>query len=164
MVCQCLLPSYVFAEDGIAEKNRKALDSSSVCLFMQVGARIPSATTVDMPEGSPNALEIFGTAPACLAGRIKHSDALTMLVRGKVDLESFISKVDGVEPNPDAGGLRARSAWPFLVGSRKCDELEGASPEVRHTAGLYRGSRVTGMLSHRQVTLDEEPSRGSGRT
>jgi len=129
MVCKCLLPSNVFAEDLMEVEDLRDLDQSSVCLFMQVGARTPSATAVKMPK-LHSALEIFGIKPLCLSRRTQHSNAVKMLVRGKVDLEAFISEVNLVGPNPDPGGWRARNAWPFLIASHTGDQLDEATEAI----------------------------------
>jgi hypothetical protein len=171
MVCCCLRPSYVFAAgNGMRADYLQALDKGSVCLFMQVGARTPSASAVEMPDRLPCALEIFGMEPRFLVSCIQHSNALKMLVHGKVDLEGYISKNDSVGPNPDAGGLRARRAWPFLIASHN----EGAiqAPEVLHSncggeIMCLLAMFLTAVASHWQVIADaveEKDIEIAGRT
>jgi hypothetical protein len=135
MVCTCLLPSYVFDDKRMCADYLSTLDKNSVCLFMQVGARTPSASVVEMPDGLPHALEIFGMMPRCLDHRIRHSNAIGMLVHGKVDLQGYISKNASVDPNPDAGGVRARRAWSFLIASHKQDATK--APKVLHSNCCY---------------------------
>ncbi len=135
MASSCLLPSYVLADNGMCANYLNTLDKNSVCLFMQVGARTPSASVVEMPDGLPRALEIFGIIPRCLVRRIRHLNSLEMIVHGKVDLEDYISTIASVEPNPDAGGVRARRAWSFLIASHKQDATK--APKVLHSNCCY---------------------------
>uniref|UniRef100_A0A7S0QL40 Uncharacterized protein n=1 Tax=Cryptomonas curvata TaxID=233186 RepID=A0A7S0QL40_9CRYP len=145
MVCQCLRPSYVFALDGMDNAYLEELDRSSVCLFMQLGAQAPSAMTVVMPEGLPSALEIFGIVPRCLSTCINHAAAVKMLVRGKVDLAGFIAEVNLDGPNPDAGGRRARNAWPFLIASRQSDRPEVAPSQEKSKKRRNSGRKQAWM-------------------
>ncbi len=122
--CFELFPSRVLRKDRIDGEYCKSMDASSVRLFMQLGARVPSVHVTANSKSRadlPNALEIFGMPPRCLAqGQNK---ALTGLLNGRVYLESFIQDNLTLSPNPDANGSRLRKAWHFIVDRLDVDEV-----------------------------------------
>jgi hypothetical protein len=60
-------------------------------------------------------LQLFGIEPSCLAERKAYVEALTTLVRGGVNLESYIKENASLYPNPGGDGFSLRAAWPFVV-------------------------------------------------
>jgi hypothetical protein len=116
--CFELLPSR-FLRNDVDQAYGEALDKSSVRLLLQLGARDASVHVNENGKrkaSSPKAFEVFGLSPRCLAKA--QADSLATLLKGRVDLESYIRRNAELSPNPDAGGSRIRNAWPFVVDRR----------------------------------------------
>ena len=115
IACSELLPSKVFATSNFEQDYIKNLDSTSVRLFMQVGA--DSASSYCASEGRrsnvPKALEIFGLESRCL--NTERREALRILVRGNVSLSSYLQECADLKPNPDPIFAYARNSWPFVI-------------------------------------------------
>ena len=146
IACSELLPSKVLANDNMNPDYIRNLNSTSIRLFMQVGAiHASSHCTFARDKRVPPALEIFGLGSRCLNADIQ--DALRVLVRGNVGLSSYLQESADVEPSPDPRFDKARNSWPFVI-QKDSDKL-GAVVQVP----LIQLIRLCSLLSRILLTL-----------
>jgi hypothetical protein len=106
-----------FAKDKFSEVQRKSLNSRSVFVILQLGAKDFRAKV--KYTKSLKVLEIFGLGARCLSDDVQA--ALGVVLNGHIQLEDFILN-DGYDrdeqhdygPNPNSLG-KIRQIWPFLT-------------------------------------------------
>jgi len=115
-ICQMLLPSEAFAYSEVVKSELPKWDQGCVRVYMQLGAASPSATCRSVSDGGARPLQLFGLGARCLPDDVR--DRLSLLLHGRVDLESYLEQLDMANLQPRPGHLDLlRDAWPFVIAS-----------------------------------------------